>query len=280
MENAVPVLLIEDDPGDVRLVRQQLAASKDTHFEVVEKGLLSEGLERLAQGDIRVVLLDLSLPDGRGLQAVTRVHEASPATPIIAMNVVENGTLALQAVQEGAQDFFVKAAGSSASLPLVIRLAMERKKVERELARLASFAWKNPNAIFESSFQGKVLYLNPAGRHAFPELLEKSDHPFLSGLPALIEALQKDRKDVAVRELELGESIYEQHVWYIPEARVIHSTLVDVTERKRAVEALKRRTVEVERMNRVMIGREIKMKELKEQVRRLESQGPQGKEAA
>lgn len=271
VSRGLKVLLIEDDPGDVRSLRQNLSAFKACQFTLLTEGLFSEGLARLGREAVDAVLLDLSLPDGRGVQAVTKLHEASPALPIIALNVVDNETLALQAVREGAQDFYVKAEGSGENLGRMILLAVERKKIERDLARLASFTWKNPYVIMESDLQGHVLFLNPAGRSQFPGLMEAdASHPFLAGLTEAADMLTREKRETLIREIEIEGFFYEQHVWFVPEAGMVHSYIVDNTERKKAVDALQARTREVERMNRVMIGREIKMKALKEKIRQLE----------
>jgi len=271
-DKTIRILLIEDDPGDIKILRQQLSNYKEAAFSFAAEGLLSEGLARLTRENFDVVLLDLSLPDGRGVQAVTRLHQALPAMPILATNVVDNESLALESVREGAQDFYVKGEGGQESLGRMILLALERKKIERGLARLALFAWKNPNVIIEHDLEGKVVYLNPAGRQFFPDLAQPgASHPFLDGIVSLIETLKQEGRESVVREVEIQGSFYEQHVWFVPESGLVHSYIVDNTERIKALEDLKKRTHEVERMNRVMIGREIKMKALKEKIRNLET---------
>ena len=63
----IPVLLIEDNPGDARLIREMLAESGDARFELTTEATLADGLDRLHGGGFRVALLDLSLPDSQGL---------------------------------------------------------------------------------------------------------------------------------------------------------------------------------------------------------------------
>ncbi len=267
------VFIIEDDPADISLLRQMLGKAENVSFEITVEKNLAGGVTQLESIRPDVVLVDLTLPDGRGVAAVTRLHEKFPGTPIVALNVVDNESLALQAIQEGAQDYLVKDRADSESLKRSILFSIDRKKVERELARLASFAWQNPNAVLECNFSGDILYLNPAGQTLFPALkTEGSRHPFLEKMDELAAGLQREKKDFLIREITVEGRVFEQHISLVPERQVIRSYIADITERKAAEEALRVRTQEVERMNRVMVGREIKMAELKRKIMELQKE--------
>ena len=89
-------LLIEDNPGDVRLIRLHLADAPHAPFELVHADKLSAGLERLAGGDIDLVLLDMSLPDSFGLDTFKRAHAAAPQVPIIVLSGLDDESVAVQ----------------------------------------------------------------------------------------------------------------------------------------------------------------------------------------
>src|SRR5207248_4228716 len=112
---ALTILVVEDNPGDAALLRDLL----ETDDDVADAGgppavLLAERVSDacavLAASPVDVVLLDLSLPDARGLDTVARVRAAAPHLPIVVLTGLDDEALAVRAVQAGAQDYLVKGA--------------------------------------------------------------------------------------------------------------------------------------------------------------------------
>ena len=136
-DKVVKVLLVEDNPGDARLIREMLAEAKGTRFNLERVDRLSMGLERLAAGGFGVALLDLSLPDSSGLDTFARVYAQAPQVPTIVLTGLADEALALKAVREGAQDYLVKGQVDSPLLVRAIRYAIERKKLEEAIRQLA-----------------------------------------------------------------------------------------------------------------------------------------------
>jgi signal transduction histidine kinase len=132
----VRILLVEDNPGDARLLRYTLEEAQSLRFELVHASRLSEALERVRAEPTDVVLLDLSLPDAHGMDTVARMLEAAPSVPIIVLTGLADETVAVHAVQAGAQDYLVKGTVEGATLGRAIRYAMERKRLETERAEL------------------------------------------------------------------------------------------------------------------------------------------------
>ncbi|MBW4577390.1 MAG: EAL domain-containing protein [Aphanothece sp. CMT-3BRIN-NPC111] len=98
------------------------------------------------------------------------------------------------------------------------------------LLRLASFPELLPSPIIEIDLTGKITYLNPAAIISFPDLQEAHrQHSILEGV---LDAVQNERQQFFVREIEMGNAIFEQSVYYIPELSLIRSYLVDITQRK------------------------------------------------
>jgi diguanylate cyclase (GGDEF)-like protein len=98
---------------------------------------LSRATQEIQAGDIDCVVLDLGLPDASGLDALRRVQEADSTLPVVVLSAEESEALALQAVQEGAQDFVLKTNATGPVLLRTIRYACERKQRELELTRQA-----------------------------------------------------------------------------------------------------------------------------------------------
>ena len=135
----VNVLLIEDNPGDARLIREMLADSKSTVFNMKLADRLSTGLARLAggNGDFDVILLDLSLPDSSGLDTFVHTYAQAQNVPIVVLGLYDT-ELDILAVQKGAQDYLVKGQVNSEIVVRAIRYAIERNKAEVHIKHLNS----------------------------------------------------------------------------------------------------------------------------------------------
>ena len=131
--SAANVLLVEDNPGDARLISAMFDEVNGDHFHLSRVDRLSAGLDILARGEIGVVLLDLSLPDSLGMETFSRVFAQAPQIPIIVLTGTNDEVLALNAVKTGAQDYLVKGQVDSGILLRAMRYAMERKQAERDL---------------------------------------------------------------------------------------------------------------------------------------------------
>ncbi|HEX8203481.1 MAG TPA: fused response regulator/phosphatase [Isosphaeraceae bacterium] len=134
----ITVLLIEDNPGDIRLIRELLREAAPTPFQVIATERLASGLELLAGGGIDVVLLDLSLAETQGLETFQRVYSRARDVPIVVLTAWADLTVAVAALQEGAQDYLVKGQVVSDLLVRSLRFAIERHARHRVEAILQS----------------------------------------------------------------------------------------------------------------------------------------------
>ena len=135
----ITVLLIEDNDVDARLTQDLLAEWSVEEFKVTHARTLSDGLAHIDKGPFDAILLDLSLPDAFGLPTVRQVHATNPSIPVVVLSGVSDQTLALQAVQQGAQDYLVKGQGHPELLARSVRYAIERKRSEERLTYLAQY---------------------------------------------------------------------------------------------------------------------------------------------
>jgi len=129
----VKVLLVEDNPGDARLIRVYLSEAGMEEFELVHVDRLLEGIKRVREGGFDVVLLDLSLPDASGVDTVTRMHAAAANCPIVVLTVTDDEAVAIRALRVGAQDYLTKGRIDSVLLNRAMRYAIERRRAEQAL---------------------------------------------------------------------------------------------------------------------------------------------------
>ena len=151
-EVPIKVLLAEDRPQDVQLVRAALDAAEGAKFELISANRLSTVIELARERVVDVVMLDLGLPDGQGLETFIRARAALPHLPILVMSGLGDQEIALQAVQQGAQDYLLKGTAMLDVLPRAIRYAIERHRSQVELARYAE-ELREKNAVLEEELR-------------------------------------------------------------------------------------------------------------------------------
>jgi len=125
----IKILLIEDNPGDARLIKEMLADDNTNLFDLEWKENLTDGLKRLGEGGIDVILQDLMLPDSiGGYYTFKKVNAQSQGIPIIVMTSFEDESFASNTVLIGASDYLVKGKVDKNKLVSTIRNALENKQ--------------------------------------------------------------------------------------------------------------------------------------------------------
>jgi signal transduction histidine kinase len=129
----IRALLVEDNPGDARLIREMLREAGAGHasVDIAHADRLASGLEHLASMGADVILLDLSLPDSSGFDTFSVLHTAAPGVPIVVLSGLDDESLAIRAVQEGAQDYLVKGQVDGGTILHALRYAIERQRLEQ-----------------------------------------------------------------------------------------------------------------------------------------------------
>ena len=138
-ESVNRVLLIEDNPGDARLIELMLAEDPDSPFQLNCVDRLSRGLDFLAAESAELVLLDLSLPDSHGLETFDKVYAHSPKIPIIVLTGNDDQMIALSAVKTGAQDYLIKGKLDRELLVRAMQYSIERKRYQEQLEHQANY---------------------------------------------------------------------------------------------------------------------------------------------
>jgi two-component system, cell cycle sensor histidine kinase and response regulator CckA len=192
----IKILLVEDNPGDVLLLQETLSDIAFIELEWTHAERMASALNHLQSKDFDVILLDLVLPDSQGMDTFAQIHAQVPLIPIVVLTGMADETLALRAMQAGAQDYLVKGQVSGSDLLMrSIRYAIERKRIEASLHQreqeFRTLAENAPDVIARFDRQLRHVYVNSAGGKA-------------SGISA------QDTLGKTARELGLPEALVNQ----------------------------------------------------------------------
>jgi PAS domain S-box-containing protein len=162
----ISVLVIEDNPADFILLEETLAVDPLDVFALTEAGRLSEGMRLLAAQPFDVVLLDLGLPDGQGLDTFHKLQAGSPDIPVIVLSGLMDEQTAVQAVYAGAQDYLVKGPGGLGVVARSIRYAIQRRQAQAALQaserRFRVLIEHSSDAVVLVDAHGLILYESPS----------------------------------------------------------------------------------------------------------------------
>ncbi|WP_447976931.1 PAS domain S-box protein [Candidatus Nitrospira bockiana] len=256
------VLLVEDNPGDVQLLKEHLADARDVRVQLIHVSCLRDALTRLAEDACDIVLLDLSLPDSVGLDTVTRVVAGSGAKlPIVVLTSIEDEGLGLQLIQAGAQDYLVKGQVTGPLLLRSLHYAIERHRADEALRlseeRYALAIAGSNDGHWDWDLVGRTCYYSPRWKELFGIAGDVPDSD-QDGFLALVHPDDRERVHEALQahvdhripyavefRARHGAGEYRwfqsrgQAVWDTAGRAVrMAGTSTDITDRKRAEEAL------------------------------------------
>jgi len=265
---SIKVLLLEDKPGDARLLCEYLAEVTSALFDVEHVTTLAQALERAVTEKHDVALTDLSLPDSFGLETFRRFHAQAPRLPTIILSGRDDETTAVTAVREGAQDYLVKGRLDAHSLGRSITYAIERQRAEEKMAASEAFyhslVENLPQNIFRKDLNERFTFANQRfcallGR-SLDQIINKTDFDFYPS--ELASKYQRDDRTViqsgrifeTVEEniSPIGEKIYVQVVKtpvFDPKGRILGTQCIfwDITERQRWEQRLQQANSELAR---------------------------------
>ncbi|MEO5802925.1 MAG: SpoIIE family protein phosphatase [Verrucomicrobiota bacterium] len=258
----IKVLLVEDNPEDVFLLERILQKARGARFELESAENLKQALARLNQGNIDVILLDLSLHDSQGLETFYATQAKAPTVPIIVLSGLDDETIALSAVHAGAQDYLVKGRVDSQLIMRAMIYAIERTQAKMALLKAEekyrSIFENAVEGIFQTTPDGRYLSANPAltriyGYHSLEELtstlvdIEKSLYVDPNRRTEFVRLMQEQG---VVNDFE--SEIYRKDgsiIWISENARAVRDRqgnllyyeglVEDITKRKRAEETLR-----------------------------------------
>jgi diguanylate cyclase (GGDEF)-like protein/PAS domain S-box-containing protein len=157
------VLLIDAQADDAERILDELSLATDERFRVEWVTELSSAIERLRDGAVGAVMLDLSLPDSQGIETFDKIFQAAPHVPILILSGTDTEAIARQAVMRGAHDYLVKTQADGYRLRRAVGTLMDRRAAEATLlekevadATLDSIE----EAVLRTDIRGNVIYLN------------------------------------------------------------------------------------------------------------------------
>lgn len=205
MKEGIKILLVEDNPGDARVMREMLSDIKGADFNLDCAETLSNGLDVFAKGKFDVVFLDLFLTDSYGLETFGKFHERFPNAPVIVLTSLDDEEMAFRAVEKGAHDYLVKEKINGGVLWRVMRYAIERNRMNQmrnDMIAFVSHELVNPIAVIqgwtEILLSSRTLQINGKVRQALDNILGGAHR-----LHRLVEAFLDVSKIEAGHDLEL-----------------------------------------------------------------------------
>ncbi len=175
MKIACRILVLEDNPGDLRLLREMLREADDFLFELRAVTRLMEALALLESTGFDLIVADLNVPDSRGLDTFNGLKDAAPEVPMILVTGERDRALALDAMANGAQDCLSKNELDSRSLVRSILYSLERNRGSAERRQLVAIIEATPDIIWTATPDGTLKFMNAAGRRLLPVGAEDAD---------------------------------------------------------------------------------------------------------
>ena len=132
--NEIHVLVIEDNPADIRILEYSLAGEFDgTTYQITPANTLSSGLQLVESFKFNIALLDLNLPDSAGLDTLRKFNSTHPNTPVIVLTGTSDDGTGKEAIRMGAQDYMVKGEFNDSMIRKVIDFSIERQQINKML---------------------------------------------------------------------------------------------------------------------------------------------------
>lgn len=252
MNRSLRILLVEDNPGDAYLIEDMLI-NADVRYELKRVERLSAAIEQIRTDAFDAILLDLGLPDSKGLDTLIKLNQSRPKAPVIVLTGLVDETVGTEAVKAGAQDYLIKGQIDKNPLARSIKYAIERAKVEAEREQYFKFFQTSADLMCFADPNGAFIKTNPA----FSETLgyteaELVSKPFIEFVhpgdkQATIDEMARQQqkgitfnfenryicKDGSLRWLA-WRAIYNQ------DEGITYAIARDITERKIAEEALEK----------------------------------------
>jgi len=214
------LLLVEDDRGFARLLREMFKEQGSPDTEVTHVETLADAEKHLAGHSVDIILLDPGLPDSQGIESVRRAHATAPRTPLVVLTGRNDESLALQALQEGAQDYLVKGQIDTRGLMRFLRYAIERNAMEEALFTERERAQVTLNSIGDAvactDVSGNLTFLNQVAERMTGWTMQEAVGRPLADVIRILDATSHD----VVPDL-LGMSVDVDQTAHVPSNAIL-----------------------------------------------------------
>ncbi len=250
MDQPLKILLIEDNPGDARLIEEMLKES-GLKFRLECVASLSSGIDEARLDGFNVILLDLGLPDSQGLITLTKLNRIGPNAPVIVLTGLADEEIGTQAVKEGAQDYLIKGQIDHTLLSRSIKHAIERAKLEFERGQYFKFFQTSTDLMCIADPNGAFIKTNPACSETLGYTeAELASKPFIE---FVYPGDKQSTLDEMARQLQKGFSLNFENRYlckdgslrwlswratYNKNEGITYATARDITDRKQLEESV------------------------------------------
>jgi PAS domain S-box-containing protein len=221
MSKRLRILVVEDNAADVDLIREYMSDSGFISFQIDSVPRLSEAIVRLEGESFDLLLIDLGLPDSRGLETFYKLRKAAPNTPAIILTGQDDEGTAMKAVRNGAQDYLIKGEIIGNTLVRAAQYAVERKRAETELrereSKLRTIFELLPIGVSILDAQRKISFMNSA----LERILKISSEGLLKGDYESRTYLRSDRTPMPAEEFASVRAMAEQRAVHDVETGVV-----------------------------------------------------------
>jgi two-component system, cell cycle sensor histidine kinase and response regulator CckA len=252
-DQPIKVLLVEDDDDDFFLAQQLFGDIEGTYYSLERASNGAQAVERMARREHDIYLIDYRLGESTGIEVMQRAEDIGITAPIIVLTGQGEPEIDHAAMRAGASDFLIKGEITARSLERSVRYAIERKRAELEIEKLAAFPRHNPNPVIEFTSSGAMSYNNDSAQAMARSLGETSLRPIL---PADMAQIVTDcLRSGVTRQMQTTHGT-RSFVWSfvpIPESQVVHGYAVEITERLN-LEAQLRHSVKMEAVGQLAAG--------------------------
>jgi PAS domain S-box-containing protein len=247
MDKKIKILLIEDSADDAILIKRKLESSPKSHYAITSAKTLEDGLAYITTDAPDLIISDLGLPDSHGLDTVKRILEKALHIPLVVLSGIDDESVAIRAVQAGAQDYLVKGQIENPQMERSLNYSIERARLLAEIekrhqevmsyqANMHRVLDKNTDAILVVNKDKRILFTNPAtaelmGRKQKDLIKENFKYKLSTGKTIEIEIEQPDKK-IKTADMSVVDIDWEGNPAYLVS---IH----DITQRKDMETALK-----------------------------------------